>query len=96
LNRGVIVSPPLDAEVLFDYVKNGVNKRGQIIPATSHRLGTEFDIGGRGGENQTVDDEVEVVRFAMADNPGIGIREIKVERLQNCLHIGCFNRKEAT
>jgi hypothetical protein len=94
LNNDVIVSPPIDVECLFDYWKNGVNKRGHIIRASSHRLGTEFDIGGRGGEDHTVDDEVSIVRFAMADCPGIGIRDITVERQNNCLHVSCFNRKE--
>lgn len=90
LSIEVIVSPPLDAEALFDYWKNGINKKGQMIMASLHQLGTEFDIGGRGGQNKTVTDEIDIVKWAMRDDSKIGIRAITIERKNNCLHCSCF------
>lgn len=87
LNKGFIVSPPKAAVVLFDYWKNGKNKKGEIIQPSGHFLGTCFDIGGRGGLDDTPADEVEIISDAMAGNPKIGIRSFLLERKNNCLHI---------
>src|SRR3990167_4508686 len=94
LSIGVIISPPIDAVALFDYWKDGINNKDQSISASSHRLGTAFDIGGRGGEGQTRADEVEIVQGAMKTDPNIGIRSITVERKNNCLHVSCFKLDE--
>lgn len=87
LSLGYIVNPPKAAVVLFDYWKNGKNKKGEIIQPSSHLLGTAFDIGGRGGLDKTPADEVEIISGAMARNPKIGIRSFLLERENNCLHV---------
>lgn len=89
LSLGLIVSPPLDAECLMDYWREGINKKGRMIPASRHQLGTEFDIGGRGGSDATVADEVAIVQEARRRDPAIGIRAYTIERMNNCLHISC-------
>jgi hypothetical protein len=89
LNIGLIVSPPRPAEALLDYFKDGINKKGLIIPASEHFLGTAFDISGRGGLNPTIEDEIKVVKTAMTTDPNLGIRNYTIERNNNCLHISC-------
>lgn len=89
LSIGVIINPPLDAVCLMDYWRDGINKKGRMIPASPHQRGTEFDIGGRGGSDATVTDELAVVQEAMRRDPAIGIRSYTIERENNCLHISC-------
>lgn len=86
LNKGVIINPPLEAECLQDYYKNGINKKGQIIPPSVHFLGKAFDIGGMGGEDKTPSDELEIISGAMAQDPDLGIKDFLLERQNNCLH----------
>lgn len=86
LNRGIIINPPLVAACLFDYIKNGVNKKGTLIDRSIHQIGLAFDIGG---STNGVKDEVEIVSIAMASDPNLGIRGMIIERVNNCLHINC-------
>src|SRR3990172_2220519 len=54
LNLGIIINPPLAAEVLEDYIRDGINKKGLLIPGSPHYSGNDFDIsGGRGGMHMT-------------------------------------------
>src|SRR6476620_2698225 len=46
LNQNIIVNPPLPAACLFDYIREGVNKKGQVINQSPHYYGKAFDIGG--------------------------------------------------
>ena len=46
LNVGYIVNPPVPAEVLFDYVDDGRNKKGEVIQMSPHQRGLALDIGG--------------------------------------------------
>lgn len=87
LNKGVIINPPIAAECLFDYYKNGVNKKGEIIQPSTHFYETAFDIGGMGGEDKTPNDELEIISGAMAQDPNLGITSFLLERNNNCLHI---------
>ncbi len=98
LNLGYIINPPIAAEVLMDYIdtKTGINKKGRIIPPSVHFYGLAFDIGGRGGSDKTVNDEVEVVEYAKSvdDELRKRIKEIKIERDNNCVHIGVKSEEE--
>lgn len=86
LNKGVIINPPLPAEVLFDYIRNGINKKGTIIGHSPHYYGRAFDIGG--GFDHDITNEVKVIQAAIAG--GIkGIKGYLPERMNNCLHIDC-------
>lgn len=87
LNIGVIINPPMPAEVLFDYVRYGNNKKGQLIQPSPHFYAKAFDIGG--GENG-INDEVEIVSEAISDDSGLGIKNIVIERENNALHINCL------
>jgi hypothetical protein len=80
LSKGILVNPPRAAMVLTDYMKDGVNKKGEIIQPSAHFLGIAFDIGG--GENG-IADELAIVQKA-ADT--VGINYVRVERENNCVH----------
>jgi hypothetical protein len=87
LNRGVIINPPLRAEVLFDYWKDGVNKKGRIIPPSAHFNGTCFDIGG--GPDHDVSNELAVINAVVDIAKPPGMVGFLVERKNNCIHIDC-------
>lgn len=89
LSLGYIINPPIAAVVLFDYWNNGKNKKGELIHPSGHFTGRCFDIGGRGGLDNTPVDEVEIISGAMARNPRIGVRSFLLERENNCLHVNC-------
>lgn len=83
LNIGIIINPPLAAEVLFDYIKNGKNKKGQIIQPSPHFTGRAFDIGGSSGINKVIPILIEAVKQGI-------IKDYLVERANNCLHVNLF------
>lgn len=85
LNKGIIVNPPLPARCLFDYIRNGVNKKGQEIGASPHFYGRAFDIGG--GLDHDPTNELEVIKKAMGKVKGL--KGYLLERKNNCLHIDC-------
>lgn len=87
LNKGIIVNPPLDAAPLFDYIRNGVNKKGQVIGKSPHYYGKAFDIGG--GVDHDPTNELEVIKKALADKLP-GLKGYLLERAQNCLHCDCY------
>lgn len=76
LNLGVIINPPLPAEVLEDYLRSGVNKKGTIIQQSPHTRGRAFDISGL--------DSLTIVKRLKEDGM---IRNYLVERENNCIHI---------
>jgi len=84
LNKGVIINPPLPAEVLFDYIRNGVNKKGTQIGHSPHYFGKAFDIGG--GFDHDITNEVKVLQAAI-DRGINGIKGYLPERKNNCLHV---------
>jgi hypothetical protein len=86
LKAGVIINPPLPAECLMDYWRNGQNKIGTMIGSSPHFKGTAFDIGG--GANG-IDDEVAVLKQALSDKLP-GLKGILAERSNNCLHCDCL------
>lgn len=86
LNKGIIVNPPLQANCLFDYFRDGVNKKGQIINQSPHYYGKAFDIGG--GIDHDPTNELEVIKKALADKLP-GLKGYLLERKQNCLHVDC-------
>jgi hypothetical protein len=88
LNAGVIINPPLAAECLMDYMRNGKNRKGTIINQTPHANGVCFDIGGAGGEDATIKDELTVMQRAM--KAGVkGLINILPEHNNNAIHCDC-------
>lgn len=85
LNIGIIINPPVKAVVLLDYIKQGVNKKGEFIPESNHFSGKAFDIGG----GSDISEELYVVSDAMKKDKLLGIKNYVVERQNNCLHINC-------
>lgn len=83
LNRGIIINPPLAAEVLDDYFRDGVNRLGQTIPGSPHYGGKAFDISGRPGLEKIVG------VLATAKLAGVGIKGWLVERNNNAVHVDC-------
>ena len=92
LNIGVIINPPLRAKCLMDYTSNGVNKKGQFINQTPHATGNCFDIGGAGGADATIKDELEVMQIAI--KTGVpGLINILPEHNNNAIHCDCRKLK---
>lgn len=87
LNQNIIVNPPLDAACLFDYIREGVNKKGQVIGKSPHYYGKAFDIGG--GIDHDPTNELEVIKKALADKLP-GLKGYLLERKQNCLHCDVY------
>lgn len=76
LNIGVIINPPLEAVCLMDYIRNGVNKKGQKIRQSPHVRKTALDLSG-------TDSEV-IVKRLVEDKM---IRGYLLERENNCIHM---------
>lgn len=87
LNQNIIVNPPLDAACLFDYIRDGKNKKGQVIGKSPHYYGKAFDVGG--GIDHDPTNELEVIKKALADKLP-GLKGYLLERKQNCLHCDCY------
>ena len=88
LNAGVIINPPLAAECLMDYYRNGKNRKGHIINQTPHANGVCFDIGGAGGDDVSIKDELVVMTAAM--KAGVkGLINILPEHNNNAIHCDC-------
>lgn len=86
LNIGIIINPPIEAEVLFDYISGGVNKKGITIKESVHSKGLAFDISG--GEDHDPSNELARVKQALeAKLPGL--KGYTLERKNNCLHVDC-------
>lgn len=85
LSVGVIVNPPLPAECLMDYIRDGKNKKGQVIGSSPHFKGTCFDTGAG---NNGPDDELAVIKQALADGVK-GLKGYLLERVNNCVHVDC-------
>lgn len=92
LNAGIIINPPLEAELLMDYIgKTGKNRKGDKFPPSSHGKGVCFDIGGGvdGIDGDTVSEQ-KIVQKALDDKLP-GLRGIVLERNNNCVHCDCEN-----
>ena len=84
LNIGDIVNPPVPAEVLFDYFRPGSteNKKGLIIPMSTHQRGLALDIGG--GQNL----QEKAKRVLHAEQQGkCFIKNFLIERINNAVHV---------
>lgn len=86
LSMNVIINPPVPANALFDYIRNGVNKKGQQIGYSPHYYGKAFDIGG--GLDHDISNELKVIEPAFKE--GIpGFKGYLPERNNNAIHIDC-------
>jgi len=85
LHLGIIISPPLPAEVLMDYIRDGKNKKGKTLSPSPHLLtpSKSFDIAGF----EDIDRCYEVMNSAKTD---CGIRNVLIERANNCIHSDCL------
>jgi hypothetical protein len=93
LNKKIIINPAFDAMCLMDYYGTdgkGPNKKGKVINETPHKHGGSFDIGGAGGEDKTIADELKVVNLAFSDPHRIPDWIFRLpERGNNCIHNDC-------
>jgi hypothetical protein len=79
LNIGVIINPPYTAICLMDYIRSGVNKKGQLIGQSPHVKKKAFDLSG-------IDSQV-IVKRLIEDKM---IKGYLVERENNCVHCDIF------
>lgn len=85
LNAGVIINPPLPAECLMDYFRDGKNKKGDVIGSSPHFNGVCFDVGG-GADG--IEQEIAVIKSAMGKVKGM--RGYLAEHANNAVHIDCI------
>lgn len=88
LNIGVIVNPPLPAKPLFDYIRNGVNRKGIEIGYSPHYYGKAFDVGG--GLDHNIANELAVIEKAFKDGLK-GMKGFLAERKNNAIHVDCID-----
>lgn len=86
LNVGVIINPAFRAVCLMNYIRNGVNKKGQWIGQTPHASGRAFNVGG--GSNGIMD-ELAVLNEALKEKKIAGLKSFLAERENNALHVDC-------
>lgn len=89
LEIGVIISPPRDAICLRDYIRNGINKKGQLIKASPHFTGYSFDIAGN------LTKIVGILNKAKSQDNALKflIKNYLVEHQNGCIHVD-VNRGE--
>lgn len=94
LNAKIIISPPIRAICLLDYISpSGVNRKGQYLNASIHFNGTAFDIGGGAdGIEGNVNNELRVLKKAK-ERKIEGLISFLSERNNNCLHVDCIKVK---
>lgn len=81
LNLKIIVSPPIRAICLLDYIRpNGENMKGKYINPSPHYYGNSFDISG-----PDINSIYHAVLLAQKD--GIGIKNVLLERNNNAVHV---------
>lgn len=85
LHLKIIINPPVAAICLMDYFNAaGVNRKGQVIPASNHFTGNAVNIGGGGNG---IADELKVIEDAKQHIPQIV--SVVVERDNNAIHLNC-------
>jgi hypothetical protein len=94
LNKGIIVNPPIGDIVPFDYISNGVNKKGKFIDASNHIKPLDIDATK---ETCPIDmsalidgvSDIERVNQCMklAMDSGVPIKSIVVEHGNGCVHL---------
>ena len=96
LSADIIVNPPIEAKVLTDYMRNGINKKGQLIPPSVHMSGTAFDLSGlvlkAGSKVEAVDFVFQIALKAAKQNVGIRVTSSSplIEHGNNCVHCNCI------
>ena len=88
LHSGIIINPPLNAHVLLDYFRDGVNKRGELIPQSTHTMGIAFDISGRYNDENILNDIIQIM--AKVFYKQIGIKSTTIEHQNDCFHVTCL------
>lgn len=86
LEIGVIINPPFPAKCLFDYWRDGRNKKGQMIGHSPHYYGNAFDNGG--GLDHDITNELVCWEIAKREKLP-GFKFALPERKNNCVHIDC-------
>lgn len=86
LNIGVIINPPYPAICLFDYIRDGKNRKGKQIGHSPHYYKRALDIGG--GLDHDITNEQKVVQAAKDDGLP-GLVGFLPERKNNCVHVDC-------
>lgn len=86
LHLGIVVNPPLVAECLEDYINDqGYNRKGESIQPSPHILSDPIDFSARIDGAPNMPKVIELLTTAM--NNGAGIRFVKPEPKNGCVHI---------
>ena len=80
LELKVIINPPSDAECLYPYWKDGVNRQGSIIRATVHKYGKAVDLWA-----ESLDTIVKNLENAKKN--GVKFNNYLVERENDAVHV---------
>lgn len=82
LNIGEIINPPIPAEVMFDYVNDGRNKKGEILQISNHQHGLSWDVGG----GKDLKAKAKCV-LAAVNSGECFIKGYRIERINNAVHV---------
>ncbi len=85
LHQGIIISPPMRAVCLFDYLlPSGENMKGKEMGISQHFFGKAFDI-----ESPSCLVKVMEVLSIAIEKKLPGLKSFSQERAGGCLHINC-------
>lgn len=94
LRKGIIVNPPIASIVPYNYISNGINKKGQVIPASNHIKPLNIDPSKETCPidwSAKIDDKPDIERvnecMEQAKASGVPIKSIVVEHGNGCVHI---------
>lgn len=90
LNIGIIINPPVVAEVLFTYIRNGVDTKGKLINPSPHILSNPIDFSAKIDGIPSLKGVVSMLK--RAQTAGVGIRFIKPEPVNGCIHIDLMEK----
>lgn len=89
---GFLVNPPFRTKVLRPYFHPSLKTeipKGQFVNLSTHQLGLAFDVGGSGGKDKTIKDEVIVIQDAFKSKEIPQIKSITPENVNNAVHVTC-------
>jgi hypothetical protein len=92
LTLGFLVNPPIKTKTLMPYFHPALKvtiPKGTEINLSTHQMGRAFDVGGSGGADKTLKDELISIQDAMQSKTIPEIKSITPENINNAVHVTC-------
>lgn len=87
---GFLVNPPFQTKVLIPYFHPSLKTtipKGQVVNLSTHQQGRAIDVGGSGGKDKTIKDELIVIQDAFMSKEIPEMKSITPENTNNCVHV---------